>query len=585
VLDWITDTLPVEFVFNGMHPSGDWDEPPARIDGPVIVWQGPITVPQFSTLSLVYSVRVPRDVPPSATPYTNTVIGSSGGELIGPAIGYLLVGETELSLDKSVAPGRVVNGEAVTYTVSIANSGEVTGTVAVISDTLDEGLTFGRMAEGSDVSEPPEQVGGVLVWTGPYTVGHDAELVVTYVVTTPAELGWGRLCNRVEAVTSDGDLGPVASCVDVSPESSRAYLPVIYKNVHWAHFTVAKTVVPEELEPVPGAEVVYTVVIVNEGDYPGVVGSVYDILPDGFTYVDMVNGSDVMDDPSGTTGRITWEGPFDVAAHEELRLIYRATINQTPGEYVNVASVIPLVGNAPRWPGSATVTVGSPILLDENFDDTIDRWTKFLNYWRLTEGQWYWDSDDGVNDSGAADHRCCGNPIKEAEDALLMYLGEGAEQWTDYRVEAKFNLHEGAGPVGLWVRGQWEPSDIRAQWVTGYYIVTGGRANAETHFVKIAQLQTTTDCWDKACETPENLYNFNNSHDLVQVSLDGPLTRNAWHTLVVEVQGARIVVWMDGVQALDWTDPKEPFLTGTVGLKTYGVDWVSYDDVVVTPLE
>ncbi len=34
-----------------------------------------------------------------------------------------------------------------------------------------------------------------------------------------------------------------------------------------------------------------------------------------------------------------------------------------------------------------------------------------------------------------------------------------------------------------------------------------------------------------------------------------------------------------------YTDPKEPFLLGTVGLKTYKAKWISYDDIVVTPLQ
>ena len=185
---------------------------------------------------------------------------------------------------------------------------------------------------------------------------------------------------------------------------------------------------------------------------------------------------------------------------------------------------------------------------------------------------------------GGANHKCC-DWDKEAEDAVLMYLGEGAESWTDYRIEAKFNFHAGAGPVGLWVRGQYEPNDTRCQWMTGYYVVVGGRATSEYHIVKIAQLQTLTDCWGNACDNPQNLYCFNNPHDLADVQLPGALTRETWHTLTVEVRGANIKVWLDGELSLDYTDPKEPFLFGTVGLKTYKAEWISYDDIVVTPLQ
>ncbi len=582
-LDAITDTLPAGFMFSGMHASSDWLQPPDDGVGPEIVWQGPITVPAGDSLSLVYAVYVPAGVPPSSIPYQNTVVADAGGQLVGPASAWLYVGAPSLSMQKSAQPARVLIGEPVEYTLSVANSGQVTGTVAVISDTLDPSLTFVGMSAGSEVPAPVE-VSGTLVWTGPFTVPVGDDLLVKYEASTSGGPGWSWPCNRAEAWAEGALLGPVQACVEVGPAQGLTFLPTVYKGIKWPYFTIGKGVAPDTLMAIPGAVVTYDIIVHNEGDLAGVLGSVVDTLPAGFTFVEMVPGSDVMANPSGMSGTITWNGPFNVAGGGQLRVIFNAAINQTPGVYVNWANATALVGHAPWTPASATVTVEPGVLFEEHFDDGISRWTKFLNYWRLTEEQWYWDSDDGVGNSGAADHRCCDNPKKEAEDAVLMYLGEGAEQWTDYRVEAKFNFREGAGPVGLWVRGQWEPSDIRAQWMTGYYIVAGGRATSETKFVKITQLQTATDCWAAACDNPENLYNFNNTHEMVSVSLAGPLTRGTWHTMAVEVRGARILVWLDGELAIDWTDPKEPFLTGTVGFKTYKAEWISFDDVVVTPL-
>jgi hypothetical protein len=55
--------------------------------------------------------------------------------------------------------------------------------------------------------------------------------------------------------------------------------------------------------------------------------------------------------------------------------------------------------------------------------------------------------------------------------------------------------------------------------------------------------------------------------------------------VAIEVRGANIKVWLDGDLYIDFTDPKEPFLTGTVGFKTHLADTATYDDVVVTPLD
>ena len=157
-----------------------------------------------------------------------------------------------------------------------------------------------------------------------------------------------------------------------------------------------------------------------------------------------------------------------------------------------------LAGGIESSRAQTPVDPDSDLLLEEHFDDGISRWTKFLNYWRLTDAQWYWGQFDGWNASGAANHECC-STYPEAHSALLMYLGDGAESWTDYRIEVKFNLHQGAGPVGLWVRGQYEPSEIRCQWMTGYYVTVGGQPYNDYHVAKIAQLQTQTDCWFSSC--------------------------------------------------------------------------------------
>jgi len=253
---------------------------------------------------------------------------------------------------------------------------------------------------------------------------------------------------------------------------------------------------------------------------------------------------------------------------------------------------------------TTTVTVEPAVLLEERFDDPnvgIGRWTKFLNYWRLEDGQWYWGAQDGVGGSGAATQDCYLGGKKMAEDALLMYLGPGAEDWTDYRVDVDLLLRGGADemddgtvyhvdrggyPIGLWVRGHYRDvgKENTAGWVTGYYVIVGGKPNANTMFVRLAQLQTLTDCWDMACVNTHNLYDFNNPHGLHQVELNKSFKRHTWYTLAVEVRGNNIKVYFDNELVMDYTDEKEPFLEGTIGLKTYKSKTVSFDDVIVTPL-
>jgi hypothetical protein len=164
----------------------------------------------------------------------------------------------------------------------------------------------------------------------------------------------------------------------------------------------------------------------------------------------------------------------------------------------------------------------------------------------------------------------------------MMYLGPGAEEWTDYRVEAQFiRPTEDTQKQGLWVRGQYEPSETRSQWVTGYYIMLEG-----TRRVRLLQLQTAQDCEGGACENPNNQYAFNNPFLLRDERVpDWELTWYDWHTLAVEVRGNKISIWVDGKFAFEHVDGHEPFLKGTVGFKTYSAKRVFFDNIKVTPLD
>ena len=228
ILDPIADTLPTGFQFVGMDPGSDWQGMPDDDVEPEIVWNGPITVPASSELKLVYTVDVPPDVPRSTTPYVNVVMARSNGVRIGPASAAILVGETDLAITKSASPEYVAPGGLITYTVVLANSGHVTGTVELVTDTLDLSLTFVGMAAGSDVITSPQQVSGTLVWNGPLSVPALGDLTLRYRVETSQSLEPSRPCNWVEALANDGRHGPAMACVVV--DMQRIFLPAIQRS-------------------------------------------------------------------------------------------------------------------------------------------------------------------------------------------------------------------------------------------------------------------------------------------------------------------------------------------------------------------
>jgi uncharacterized repeat protein (TIGR01451 family) len=375
-----------------------------------------------------------------------------------------------------------------------------------------------------------------------------------------------------------------------------AYMPAVFRSFTFATLSVTKTAFPTQVPPGPGQVVTYTVTIHNAGDTTGTLRTVKDTLPAGFTFLGMDPSSDIATNPAGTSGLITWSGSWSMPPDNEMRLVYRVSTNQAAGTYENSVEITADQAFVPAQPVVASVAVQPAILMQDNFESGIDRWTAFLNYHRLEPGQWYWGQHNGYGGSGAITQDCC-NGTKEAADALMMYLQPGAEDWTDYRVETKMLLTGGVDkdgnwtlvdgdPIGLWVRGHYQESDIRAQWVTGYYVVLAGKPDRDNKVVRLTQLQTLTDCFEGACDNPQNLYNFNNPYLLTEVTLGGGgFIRNQWYTLAVEVRGPEITVFLDGEKVLDYVDTKEPFLTGTVGFKTHETKTASFDEIIVTPLQ
>ena len=125
-----------------------------------------------------------------------------------------------LDMDKEASPQRVLNGGVVTYTLTFSNSGQLTGSLQAITDTLDPSLSFLGMASGSDVMTAPHEISGTLVWTGSLEVPPQGELALRYRVETPADPGWSYPCNRAQADAEGQALGPVEACITVGPEKA-----------------------------------------------------------------------------------------------------------------------------------------------------------------------------------------------------------------------------------------------------------------------------------------------------------------------------------------------------------------------------
>lgn len=588
-LSSLVDTLADGFEYVGLAPGSEWGVEPWDRIPPQIQWAGPMTVPISDTLIVRYYVHVPADVPLSPSPYLNTVVATAGGHNYTAQTGLLVV-RGEVTVDKSASPDRVKPGEIVTYTVTFNNSGYVPVPMAVVTDLLPANVTFVTMTAHSDLSTPPVGTSGTITWPGPMTIPSHAGFVVEYQAAMPVTSDTLHLQNQAWGQLGDGTVvGPAGAGVVVSTQNPMTVsLPMIYRDWAPPAFAVTKSAYPTvAYAQTPGALITYTVTLINEGTVPGVLADIRDTLPLGFTFVQMLPGSDVTTPPSGTSGQIIWTGPFPVNGRSSLTLRYQVRASSSPGTYTNSATATASQGRPPQAPASATVTLLSPMYLEDTFDHNADRWTDFLNKPnRLRPEQWYWDAGSGHPGGCFSHNRYLGNPPYPANDALTMYLQPGAEEWTDYRFETDVWMDPDTPSFALWFRGHYQDSDDEGNWVLGYYL----NINPGHKWVEIWQTQTEIDCVADTCTTPGWQYDFSNPMMLYRApEYPMPGFKGTWHHVAVEVRnvsnGVNMKGFIDDVQVLEFTDTQGTIIrNGTVGLATYQAPLIHFDNVKVTPL-
>jgi hypothetical protein len=136
--------------------------------------------------------------------------------------------------------------------------------------------------------------------------------------------------------------------------------------------------------------------------------------------------------------------------------------------------------------------------------------------------------------------------------------------WTDYTVQARFQMPTGAFGGGL--GGRLDPATGNHYGVWIYPANSPGGSNA----LKLVKFNG----WSTSFAVMQ------------QVSLSDVGTGS--HTLKMTFQGSRILVYYDGTLQVDATDSSSPYLSGGISLDmmTYGSKYtMTVDDVTVTPLQ
>jgi uncharacterized repeat protein (TIGR01451 family) len=529
-----------------------------------------------------------------------------------------------LGLELALTPGETDAGAKVLGELIVRNLGAEEETFDAIGARLPEGVYYVGQAVGSTVGGAALQ-DGELRWPGPFALEPGAELEIRFWLVTGGEesvegfavetavYGEGQVLTSADFSLALGDApAPAATALIAETEASSPARPEALQ--------VTKTAEPTSVEP--GQGVAYEVVFRNTGGSAVTLDRITDKLPSPFQYVGLAVGSEVTQEPSdGKAPQIVWTGAFKVSAGESLTLRYWAWVPpDTPSRATPYTNLVTANYGGQTSVDSADVTVGTEdttmysvymplalknhrvaepkIYFQDDFEQGDGNWTVYTNLSRLEPEQWYWEPNGGYLGTHGYTHvwNLGRPPGKEgAEDAISMYLGEGSEEWSNYRATVMFNVH-GGKKAGLWFLGTFDDNGTRGQWFEGYYCMVAVRGDEPDDNVQLKQMRTYDDYGEYPPADERNYYHFTNPFDLTTRSpLVQDLNDNQWYELKVEVKkvgenAVNIKCYVDDELAIDHTDNEGAVYTsGTIGLKTYGSQGdfavMSFDDVLVEPLD
>ena len=221
---------------------------------------------------------------------------------IEPIISAEKTATTEKGLDY------VVEGETITYTIMISNTGDL-GKDVVVRDTIPEGTSF---VEGSVKVNNAETEN---------TQDNLAEgIKVNVAKQNKAEVSFKVRVNSLAEGKYEGTIRNTAYVDDVPTEE-------VTEEVKKAHVRIEKTSNPESGSTVVnGQEITYTISLNNEGTAPSRL-VVTDSIPEGTSYVEgsiKVNGADL----GNTLEDLTTNGiEVTVPAGETVTLEFKVTVN------------------------------------------------------------------------------------------------------------------------------------------------------------------------------------------------------------------------------------------------------------------
>lgn len=331
------------------------------ISGQTLTWSPGSTINSTQTLTVDFQASVPAGTTAGVYPNNATVtdlnIGGNAPVATGDTAQVIVnSGGPNMQVGKTVDRSAVLAFETVVYTIHVANLPTATNgaTGLTITDTLPTGFAFQPGTAQLSLNggaygalANPTIAGQTLTWSSglpnPMAIGNSLDLRFTAQVS-------GSPGTYSNTVTVGG-----SNFTDVTTGLTAPVTVGTPPNV-----AITKSASPSTV-PTPGNNTAYTITLTNTGGQPATNVSVTDSLPTGFS---IINGSSTFNgvaigNPSGSTGTVTWTGPFTIPAGGSATLAFGARTTTTPGTYNNSASTTGSNFSPVSFGPGATVTVGT----------------------------------------------------------------------------------------------------------------------------------------------------------------------------------------------------------------------------------
>ncbi|MDL9977805.1 hypothetical protein [Microbacterium candidum] len=292
---------------------------------PVLSWSGPLAVGASVTVHYSVTVNTPDNGDKQLRNRVETPTDSGGNCATGSTdpVCHIEVPAKTFAVVKTASSSVTEEGSAVTYTLTVTNTGQVDYTTASPASLTDD-LT-GVLDDATYNADAQASAGTVaytrpaLTWSGPLAVG--AVVTITYTVTVQApDTGDHMLTNVVMNPPESG-----GSCVPGNTD------PACRNEVPVRAYTVAKSS-PSAGSVYPGQTVPYTITVTNTG---GVAYTATDpaMLSDDLSGV--IDDATYQGDAAASSGMVSYTAPVlswsgALGLGERVTITYTVKVNDPP---------------------------------------------------------------------------------------------------------------------------------------------------------------------------------------------------------------------------------------------------------------